>query len=127
MTTGHNNTVSTHRAHFTYMPLTHTHTTTRLHCPLPVTEQYKNPRRDNIAGNRPESSGDINNEDPKAAHKHHIYCLLPVPPNLAACITAPRQDQHGTTYNIVPNIYYILYPMLQHSQQTNHWKPIEAI
>jgi len=48
------------------------------------TNNNKNPRRDNLAGNHPDSSGEINNEDPQAAHKYHIYCLLPMPPNVAA-------------------------------------------
>ena len=45
----------------------------------------------------------------------------------AACKTALRQEQHSTTYNIVPKIYCIFYPMLQQSQQTTRWKPIDAI
>jgi len=106
---------------FTYMPLTRTHTRQPDYIAHYLLQNNnKNPRRGNLAGNLPDSSGDTNNEDRQGVCKYHIYCLLPVLPYLAACITAPRQDPHSTTFNIVPNIYCILYPMLQHSQQTNH-------
>ena len=85
MTTGHNNTVSTHRAHLPIcLSHVHTHdnqTTLPTTCYRTIT---KNPRRDNLTESRPDNSSSINNEDLQAPHKFHIYCLLPVPPDPAA-------------------------------------------
>jgi len=82
MTTGHNNTVSTHHAHLPIW-LTHTRQPDYIAHYL-LQNNNKSPRKDNLTESRPDSSGGIKNEDPQAAHKYHIYCLLPVPPDPAA-------------------------------------------
>jgi len=68
------------------LSLTHTHTRQPDYTAhyLLQNNNKKNPRRDNIAGDRPDCSSDINNEDPQAAHKPHI-----LPPKTGSLKNSP--------------------------------------